>query len=455
MNFRIDKGLDIPVMGAPEQKIDEGRRTETVALLGRDHIGLRPVLKVSEGDRVRIGQPLFVERKHPGIAYTSPGGGTVREINRGDKRRLLSVVVALDDTEDKELFPSWPVDALPGLGRARVVENLLRTGLWTALRTRPYDKVPDPASVPRSVFVTATDTNPLSARPEVVIGETPDAFIHGLEIVAHLTEGPLFVCKETNTALPQASAPNIQVANFWGPHPAGLPGTHIHFLDPVNASKSVWHLNYQDVIAIGKSFTGGHLWTERIVALAGPEVTRPRLLRTRLGADIGTLSEGERREQKEPSGHRIISGSLLSGRAVQSRERHLGRFHNQIAVLAESPAVTAPRQNTGWRSGLRGIFSAHGTGAKPPARGFPFTTAMHGGPSAMLPFVGYDRVMPLDILAAPLLRALIVGDTDTAQSLGCLELGEDDLALLTFMCPGKFDYGPLLLDALARIEKEG
>ncbi len=455
MNFGIDKGLDVPVTGAPEQEIDEGRRTESVALLGRDHIGLRPVLKVGEGDRVRTGQTLFVERKHPNIAYTSPGGGTVSEINRGDKRRLLSVVITLDDNEDEENFSSWPADALPNLDRAQVVENLLQTGLWTALRTRPYDKVPDPATIPHSVFVTAIDTNPLSARPEVVIGEAPDAFIQGLEILAHLTERPLFVCKEANTMLPEARAPNIRVANFWGPHPTGLPGTHIHFLDPVSAGKNVWYLNFQDVIAIGKTFTSGRLWTERVVALGGPGVTRPRLLRTRLGADVAALSTGELIEQDGASGHRLISGSPLSGRTVQSRERYLGRFHNQISVLAESPPDTGAGQRDGWLPRLRGIFSAHGSGTKPPPRGVPFTTALNGNFAAMVPFAGYDKVMPLDILATPLLRALIVGDTDTAQALGCLELGVDDLALLTFMCPGKIDYGPMLLDTLARIEKEG
>ena len=455
MNIGIEKGLDIPVRGTPEQKIDEGHRTETVALLGRDHLGVRPVLKVSEGDKVRTGQALFVERKHPNIAYTSPGGGTVSEINRGDKRRLLSVVIALDDNEEEMTFPSWRGDELSSLGRVQVVENLLQTGLWSALRTRPYDKVPDPATIPHSVFVTAIDTNPLSARPEVVIGEASDAFIQGIEILAHLTEGSVFVCKEANTSLPEASASNIQIANFWGPHPAGLPGTHIHFLDPVCAGKSVWHLNYQDVIAIGKTFTSGRLWTERVVALGGPGVTRPRLLKTRLGADVATLSTGELIEPDGASGHRVISGSPLSGRTVQTRERHLGRFHNQISILAESPPDTGAGKSADWLSGLRGIFSAHGSGTKLPPRGVPFTTGLHGQRSAMVPFVGYDQVMPLDILATPVLRALIVGDTDTARALGCLELGEDDLALLTFICPGKFDYGPLLLDTLARIEKEG
>jgi len=456
MIVRIDEGLDIPVGGAPKQTIVAGRRAETVALMGRDYLGLSPLFKVQQGDRVKTGQTLFVARKHPDIAFTAPGGGTVQAINRGDKRRLLSVVIALDDDDEEAAdFPSWPAAALNGLKRAEVVENLLRTGLWTALRTRPYDKVPDPQTAPRSVFVTTIDTNPLSADAQVVIDENPEAFVSGLEVLAHLTDGPLFVCKAINTALPEAGAANIQVVDFNGPHPAGLPGTHIHFLDPVSVSKSVWYLGYQDVIAIGHTFTTGRLWTERVVALAGPSVKRPRLIRTRLGADVVALSEGELKATPTASGHRLISGSVLSGRAVEPRERHLGRFHDQIAVLAEAPPKPAKRPRSGWSPWLRGVFSAHGGGAKTGDVKVAFDTAPHGKPAAMVPFGGYDKVMPLDILAAPLLRALIVGDTDTAQDLGCLELGEEDLALLTYLCPAKIDYGPMLRDALAVIEKEG
>jgi len=455
MIFRIEKGLDIPVMGAPEQTIDKGRRTETVALLGCDHIGLRPMLKVAVGDRVKTGQPLFVERKHPEIAHTSPAGGTVTEINRGNKRRLLSVVVTLDDEEEHAEFPSWPSEALGGLDRSQVVPNLLRTGLWTALRTRPYDKVPDPGTAPHSLFVTAIDTNPLSARPDIVIGAAPEAFVDGLNVVSRLGDGPVFVCKDSNMELPVGDAANIRIGNFTGPHPAGLPGTHIHFLDPVGPGKCVWYLNYQDVIAIGKTFTEGFLWTGRTVALGGPGVARPRLLATRRGADVQALCEGETRTPPSASGYRIVSGSLLAGRAVERRERHLGRFHDQIAVLAEPPPETVPGGLAAWLPRLMGAFSAHGAAAKPPKRGYAMTAAMHGKPTPLLPFDAFERVMPLDILAAPLLRALIVGDTDTAQALGCLELGEEDLALLSFLCPGKIAYGPLLLGALERIEKEG
>lgn len=444
MTIRIDKGLDIPLRGAPEQTIREGQRTDTVALLGCDFPGLRPALEVAEGDKVNIGQPLFHDRRQPEIAFTSPGGGTVSQINRGEKRRLQSIVIALDEEEKSESFPSWPTEKLSEIDRSEVVANLLRTGLWTALRARPYDKTPAPDTRPRSLFVTAMDSDPLGADPAGVINRSPDGYKNGLVILAHLTDGPVFVCKDANARLPQVNAKNIKGADFWGPHPAGLPGTHIHFLDPVSASKSVWYINYQDVIAIGETFTTGILSTGRVVAMAGPSVQHPRLLNSRLGVDVEALFAGELRETLSPLGHRLISGSLFSGRTIDKQERHLGRFHHQISALPETTDGPPPA-----------LFSAHGTAKKPPEHGFSFSTHNNGGPSPMVPFSGYDRVMPLDILAAPLLRALLTGDTDTAQALGCLELGEEDMALLSFVCPGKFDFAPLLRKALTQIEKEG
>ncbi len=447
MTIRIDKGLDIPIMGAPEQTIHDARPMDTVALLGLDYPDLRPALKVAEGDRVKAGQTLFVDRRHPDIAFTAPGGGTVSEINRAEKRRLQSVVITLDAEEQWRQFPSYPANDLSGLERRQVVETLLQTGLWTALRTRPFEKTPRPDAVPRSLFVTAMDSNPLSADPQVVIGENPQAFIDGLAVVSRLTEGPVFVCKDVNARLPKAEADNIRIANFWGVHPVGLPGTHIHFLDPVGPLYSVWHVSYRDVMAIGETFTTGRLSTARTIALGGPGVGKPRLLKSRLGTDIEGLIENELKPPSSPLGHRILSGSPLNGRAVSRRERHLGLFHGQISVLPEEQGDNRLRK--------KDVFSAHGIAKKPPPHGFPLTTARHGEPSAIVPFHGYDKVMPLDILATPLLRALAVGDTDKAQALGCLELAEEDLALLSFVCPGKLDYGPLLRDALGKIEKEG
>ncbi|MEE9603441.1 MAG: NADH:ubiquinone reductase (Na(+)-transporting) subunit A, partial [Thermoguttaceae bacterium] len=358
-----------------------------------------------------------------------------------------SVVVSLSGN-DEEVFPFWPEGELATLRRDQVTETLLASGLWTALRTRPYSKVPDPESTPRSLFVTAMDTNPLATRPEVVIAEYPEAIVNGLTVLSHLTEGPVFLCKAPYVELPEAESPKISVAEFAGPHPSGLVGTHIHVLDPVGPARSVWHLGYQDVIAIGKLFTTGRLWTERIVALGGPVVKRPRLIRARLGADTGELVRGELENVEA----RIISGSVLSGRWARKPENYLGRFHTQISAVAEAQLEDGART-----TGKDAAFSIHNlfvTG-QPAMRQFSLTSALHGRSTAMVPLGEFERVMPLDILPTQLLRTLLYGDTEMAQALGCLELDEEDLALCTFVCPGKLNYGPLLRAALTQIEKEG
>jgi len=438
-------GLDIPLSGASKQTITAGAKVAAVALVGDDYVGLSPAMRVEEGDRVKLGQPLFEDRKRPGIMFTSPGSGIISQINRGVRRRLLSVIVRLED-DDEEIFPSWVAEDLTGLLHNQVTDTLLASGLWTAFRTRPYSKIPDPGTIPHSIFVTAVDSNPLAARPEVIIGENPEAFSNGLTVISHLTEGTVFVCKGPYVDLPQGASKKIKEAEFAGPHPSGLVGTHIHFLDPVSARRTVWHLNYQDVIAIGKLFTSGRLWTQRIVALGGPMVKKPRLVRTRLGADTDALTHSELQE----TNCRIISGSVLSGRATRPPENFLGRYHLQVSVIAEA----SNGAQKSWLGGDRNAFSVYRlpTTAK---RDLPLTSAAHGYPTAMVAFGAFERVMPLDILPTQLVRALLVGDTDMAQALGCLELDEEDLALCTFVCSSKLNYGPMLRDALSHIEKEG
>ena len=450
--IKITRGLDIPIDGAPAQQIESGQRVDTVAVLGRDYVGMKPTMAVREGDRVKLGQPLFEDKKTPGVIFTSPGTGVVKQINRGEKRFFQSIVIALDDSDTDQIsFARYQPSELDSLDRAKIVENLLNSGLWTALRSRPFSKVPAPSAIPHSIFVNAIDTDPLAADPELIAREHADDFINGINLLARLTPGKLFLCRGPGSfdgIEKQQIAANVSVETFAGPHPAGLTGTHIHFLDPVSLSKQVWSINYQDVIAVGKLFTTGNLSVERVVVLAGPQVTKPRLIRTRLGADLQALTSGELKDGE----NRVISGSILSGCAAVGVESYLGRYHLQVSVLREG----REREFLGYlspgteRHSVLGIYiSSFLKGRK-----LPFTTTTNGSPRAMVPVGSYERVMPLDILPTQLLRALIVGDIEVVQSLGGLELEEEDLALCTYVCPGKYEYGPILRDNLTRIEKE-
>lgn len=444
--IKIKRGLDLPIAGAPEQRIEDARPVGSVALIGFDYHGMKPTMDVQVGDRVKLGQILFSDKKTPGIYHTSPAAGTVSAIHRGEKRVFQSIVIDVDGDEELT-FTAFPESQLMTLGNDDVRRNLLESGLWTALRTRPFSKVPAPQSTPHSIFVNAMDTQPLAANPLVVIAEQPDAFKAGLIVLTRLAN--VFLCKAPDVTLPGESLPRVQTESFAGPHPAGLSGTHIHFLDPVSMGKTVWTINYQDVIAIGKLFTTGRIWTERIIALGGPVVEKPHLLRTRLGANLDELAAG-----RLTSGNsRLISGSVFGGRTAHGAYAFLGRYHLQLSCLHEGDEREFLHY---MRAGvdkfsIMNVFISRLLGK----RRFDFSTTTNGSPRAMVPVGNYEAVMPLDILPTQLLRSLIMGDMEVSQKLGALELDEEDLALCSYVCAGKYEYGPILRDNLTRIELEG
>jgi Na+-transporting NADH:ubiquinone oxidoreductase subunit A len=449
VHVRIRRGLNIPISGEPEQRIEDANAVGWVALVAMDFVGLQPRLNVEVGDRVRLGQPLLIDKSNPDVMFTSPGCGEIVAIHRGARRSLQSVVVRLDGNEE-ERFPSHERSALTQIDRNAVRAMLQSSGLWTALRTRPFGRVPDAHASPHSIFVTAVDTNPLAGDPRLVIGERAQEFHDGVAVLSRLTDGKVHVCQAPGPALELPNLESLSSDTFEGPHPAGLPGTHIHFLDPVSQNKSVWYLGYQDVIAIGALFTTGRICTERVIALGGPLVKRPRLLRTRIGASTEDLLDGE----VEAGDCRVISGSILGGRRAAGHARYLGPYDVQLSVLAEDRT----RHFLRWiapGSDRYSSISAFVSSLRPRGYRFPLSTSQNGSPRAMIPIGNFERVMPLDILPAPLLKALIVEDTETAKALGCLELEEEDLALCSFVCCSKYEYGEFLRTNLDLIEKNG
>lgn len=447
--IKIKKGLDLPISGAPEQTITSGKPVRHVALIGFDYNGMKPTMAVKEGDRVKRGTLLFTDKKTEGVRYTSPAAGVVKEINRGERRVFQSIVIEVDG-DQAETFARYNEADFAGLERQQVVDNLIESGLWTAFRTRPYSKVPAIDSAPHSIFVSVMDTNPLAADPTVIIRENGAAFEKGLRLLTKLTTGKVFVTGKPGSDVPVPKSDAVEVHQFDGVHPAGNVGTHIHYLDPVVGHKVVWSIGYQDVIDIAKLFETGELPVERVVAVGGPKALKPRLLRTRIGASLTELLDGEVATDCEV---RLISGSVFGGRRGDGPCAYLGRFANQISVLEEG----TKREFMGWLSpgtnkfSVLNIYLSKLTGGKL----FDFTTTTNGSERAMVPVGTYEEVMPLDILPTQLLRTLIVGDTEMAQKLGALELDEEDLALCTFVCPGKYEYGPILRENLTRIEIEG
>ena len=448
LNIRVRRGLDLPVQGAPRQEISDAPAIRHVGIAGRDYPGLKLGPTVDVGDRVALGDPVLRDRGDARIVCTAPAAGVVTAINRGERRVLQSLVIRVEGDAEVSFDPYRRGD-LAGIGRETITSQLCEAGLWTALRARPYNHVAVPGTVPFAITVTAMDSNPLAPDPMLAIGQAPEDFRDGVLLLSQLTDGMVYVCAAPGSPVPVPDTPHIIEADFSGPHPAGLPGTHIHMLCPAGTHRTVWHVGYQDVIAIGRLFTGGRLPTERIVSVGGPMLRDPRVVRTRIGASLEELLDGE----LGPGELRLISGSLFGGSAVTDWGAYLGRYDNQVTVLPEG----REREFLGWITPGSGKFSVSNAFLSALRRHLPFrfSTNQNGSPRAMVPIGIYEKVMPLDILPTPLLRALLVRDIESSIALGALELAEEDLALCSFVCPSKHDFGPVLRSVLDEIHKEG
>lgn len=450
-DFRLKKGLDLPITGEPEQIIHDSTSPAYVAIVASDFIGLKPKILVAVGDQVVRGQALFCHKDNPEVLYTAPLGGRVHAVNRGARRVLQTVVIEVGDASDTGLdFGAVPVADLAGTPAENIVDKLSKSGLWLSFRTRPYSKIPNPDERPAAIFVTAMETEPLAPDAALIIAEEPDAFEAGLIVIGKLTDGPVHLCSKKGADIPGAALKDIESHSFSGPHPAGLAGTHMHFLCPPSATNTVWSIGYQDVIAIGRLMLTGHLDLRRVISLAGPMAKNPRLVRSIAGASTDDLVDGEI-SRDDPC--RIISGSVLSGHLAAGPFAFLGRYARQLTLIKEDH----DKMLLGWITPQFGKYAVQPVLAAALRWGkkFPLSSNLNGGRRAMVPTGTFETLMPQDYLPTQLLRALIVMDTDSAQDLGALELDEEDLALCAFACPAKYEYGEALRDSLLKIEKEG
>ena len=454
----IKKGLDLPITGQPEQRIEEAPQPKAVAIMADDYIGMRPRMNVAVGDDVKRGQMLFEDKKMPGVRFTALAAGKVVAINRGERRALQSVVVQISDAErsgdeagiEHETFDAYTGNDPAGLTSEQVRALLVESGLWTALRARPFGKVADPSAQPHSIFINAMDSNPLAPSADEVIKGNEDTFNKGLLCVAKISEGKTYFCKERGSAITSPDPMGILIEEFEGPHPAGTSGVHINAVDPAHREKTVWFLDYQDVIAIGALFSTGKLAVNRVISLAGPQVAKPGLLKTRLGTSTDNLTNGALKEGE----NRVISGSVFNGRSASGDTLgYLGRYHSQITALLEG----REREFMGWMAPGKDKFSVVNAYISRlfPGKKYGFNTSGQGSKRAIVPIGLYEKVMPMDILPTFLLRSLMADDLERAEELGCLELIEEDVALCSFVCPGKNDFGTALRKVLTEIEKEG
>ncbi len=447
-DFKIKKGLDIPIGGAVESLSPvSGPVVRKVALKPADYPGIKVKLLAKEGQTIARGEPLFADRRDEAVIYTAPGGGRVAAVNRGERRRILSVVIEIESTEEKAKFEPINPDSA---GRDGVRALLLKSGLWPCIRRRPFNSVARSDETPSSIFVTAMDTSPLAAPASALLAGREEDFRSGVKILSKLTECPTYLCTREGDESPAFEVSGkVRRRTFAGPHPAGNAGVHINALDPVGPDKFVWHVGFQDAAAIGQLFRTGVLPASRNVAIAGPAAKNRGIFETRRGASMDDLARDVIASQPA----RVISGSVLSGLTANpgTPEGFLGAYDNQVTIIPDE----SPQVFLGWDTPGASKYSVTNTFLGRLIRcTFDFSTSMEGSLRAVVPIGVYEKVMPMDIMPTFLIKALASDDIEEAEKLGVLELAEEDMALLGFVCPSKIDISGLLRKMLVQMEKE-
>tara|TARA_B100001063_G_scaffold93429_1_gene87049 strand:+ start:2612 stop:3967 length:1356 start_codon:yes stop_codon:yes gene_type:complete len=451
MQFKVSKGLDIPISGNINSQNINAVSARNVALLGDDYHGLKPTMLVKEGNVVIKGQNLFEDKKNPGVKFTSPVSGKVVEINRGERRAFLSIVIEknLNSTSEVSFESFKDASVIP---KDLIIKNLIDSGLWTSFRTRPFSKIPKITDSAHEIFISLINSDPLNLDPELYLKHHIEDFNFGLKVISHIPKNCVHISTSIDNNLSKITSDKIRYHEFEGLHPVGLVGTQIHRISPVSINKTVWTINYQDVAMIGKLFKSGSIDTSRTVALCGPQVEDPCLVKTEIGASISEITSGNTLD----GNNRFISGSVLCGREANSYTNYLGRYNAQVSVLREVEKEDREFLNF-LRPGLQkhSVLPVFLTKLKEKLLKLNYTTAMNGADRAIVPIGIFEDIFPFNIMITQLLKSIVIGDTELAQKLGILELDEEDLALCTYACPSKYDYGSLLREMLTKIEEEG
>ena len=431
----IKKGLNLPISGHPDPVVSDTPTIHKAAILSNDFIGMKPTMLVKTGEKVKLGQKIIEDKKNPGVFFTSPCGGEVSSINRGDKRKFLSIEFDIDAEEESVLFDT----------NQDPKTLLIESGLFNAFRTRPFNRTPKVEDKPDRVFINACDTNPLAVSPKDIIQLNEADFNSGVAFISSLFDFDIDLAFEDDHR--DYTFKNVNSTQFKGPHPAGLASTHINAIYPVNLHRKVWTINYQEVISIGYLVNNGKLRTHKNISLAGESVFNPSIVSARIGSNIDQLCAG-----KVNSNARVISGSVLFGHDAIDAMSYLGFYDNQVTALPNHTDDVflnwvMPGKNI--HSKLNVFLSAF----KKPAK-FNFNTGINGGNRAIVPVGSYEEIIPHDILMTQLLKALVVGDVEVAAELGMFELTAEDLALATYVCPSKYDYCSILMDNLNKVYEE-
>lgn len=442
--IKVKKGLDIPIEGAPTGAVQDLPKVNEIALNVADLDDHRFKLLAKKGDHVLLGQPIVMDKNYKGRNFVAPGSGHVKEIRRGLKRRLLSVVITLDAEE--KAFDHGKVD-IQSASREDILAKMMESGAMPHLRHRPFNILANPGNLPRSIFVKGIESAPFTPPPSMQIEGFEADFQYGLDTLAKLTDGAVhLVIRQGESCEALTKAKNVTLHTAEGPHPVANSSVHIHHIDPIKTVEDVvWTANVQDVITIGRQMRTGERHTSRVISIAGNGVLPEKrgFFKVREGYPIGALVAG----RNEGGLQRLISGDVLTGSKVEA-EDFLGFRDTVFCILPENTTremLHFFRPGLNKYSATRAYFSGH---IKPGAKQFSFDTNQHGEHRGFVDAAVYDRVMPMKIPTMLLVKAIQGDDFETAEELGLLEVDSEDFALATFICPSKQEHCSIVKEAL-------
>ena len=444
--IKLKKGLNIPLKGKAEKVLVKPEQATLFAVKPADFQGIRPKMIVKPDDEVKAGTPLFFDKYNPDVLFTSPVSGRIVAVNRGERRRILEVVIKSDGQFSYE--ESGKAD--PGsLNRDEIVSRLLKTGIWPFFRQRPYGIIPKPEEKPRSIFISGFDSAPLAPDYDFIMQDTAAEFQAGIDVLRKLTDGKIHL--NLNSDYPPCdaclNARGVEINYFSGPHPSGNPGIQIHHIDPVHKNGTVWYINPQDLLVVGRLFMRGIADFSRIVALTGSEVLKPRYFRTIMGASVDNLLK----DNLKGGNNRFISGNVLTGSRIPS-DGFIGFYDSQVTVIPEGDDF----RFAGWAAPGLDRFSASRAFFSwlMPGREYVHDTNLNGGERAFVMTGQYEKVLPMDIIPQQLIKAIIVEDIDKMENLGIYEVVEEDLALCEYVCTSKIEVQSLLRKGIELMIKE-
>lgn len=445
-DIRIKRGVSIKLKGSAERVYANIPASEYYLVKPSDFTGLTPKLTVKAGDKVQAGSPLFFDKENPSVIFTAPVSGEVTEIRRGDKRKILAVVIKADATITYKNFPKSKAEDLT---REQIIEQMLAAGLWPFVRQRPFAVIANPTDKPKSIFISAFDSAPLACDNDFVLHGMEQEFQNGLDIVTKLTDGTthLNIDGNSNASSVFTGAKKVQINKFSGPHPSGNVGVQIHHIDPVNKGEVVWYMYPQDIIAIGRLFSEGKYDASRLVALAGSQIEKPKYYRTIQGASIAAMTQENVSDQK----NRFISGNVLTGTKIDANG-HLGFYNNEVCVIPEGNEPDF----LGWLLPSFSKFSLSRTFFSwlNPKKEFTISANMNGEERAYVVTGQYENVLPMDLYPQHLIKAIMIGDIELMENLGIYEVAEEDFALCEFSCTSKTPIQEILREGLDLVKKE-